>query len=302
MMMPSATRRSARTAGFAAIVLLLTVHAPAAQDRPAAVLLTVDSDIVTPGNSVTATITGSPGHAFAIIGSSMGAGLAYAGVTLAVGADFAILAQGVLDGTGRTVVTITPPFRFTSLDRYYIQAATSPSPSFIPLEVSAGRVLRNADLVAGLTGPAGPTGPAGAAGPAGPTGTGVAGPPGANGLAGATGPTGPTGIGLAGPTGPTGPTGIGLTGPTGPPGATGVAGPPGPTGAAGQGIGATCPPFQYLRGIGDNGTPVCAPLYAPSPSTTVDGTTNGLGLTQPSPLAPTGSPSSAITAPQVPSA
>jgi hypothetical protein len=54
--------------------------------------------------------------------------------------------------------------------------------------VSAGRVLRNGDLLDGLIGPAGPPGPAGPGGPSGPTG-----PAGVTGSAGPTGPMGPAG-------------------------------------------------------------------------------------------------------------
>jgi hypothetical protein len=215
--------------------------------------LNVSADVVTPGSPITATVTGPPGQFYAIIGSSVGSGLSYGGVALGVGADFAILAQGALDGTGSVSVPLTPPFRGSVLDRYYLQAATSSTPSFIPLSVSAGRVLRNGDLVAGLTGPAGPTGPIGPTGPAGSAGaagpTGPSGATGAGGLAGATGPTGPPGstgpagvtgaVGSTGPTGPTGPTGntglTGATGPTGPTGPTGNTGPPGVVATNGAG-------------------------------------------------------------------
>ena len=82
--------------------------------------------------------------------------------------------MGNLDGMGQAVVTFVPPFHGTSLDRIYIQAATSPVPNFVPLQVAPGTVLVNGDLsglaAAGLTGPAGPEGPAGAAGAVGPEG------------------------------------------------------------------------------------------------------------------------------------
>ena len=109
--------------------------AAALQDPPAAVGFTVSSDVVAPGTPVTAAISGTPGHFYALVGSSMGAGLSYAGRSLAVGSDFAILAMGTLDGTGQIAVTITPPFLLTTLDRYYVQAATSPSSSFIPIDL-----------------------------------------------------------------------------------------------------------------------------------------------------------------------
>ncbi len=64
---------------------------------------------------------------------------------------------------------------------------TSTVPNFLPLEASAAGVVRNADLVAGLTGPSGPAGPIGPIGLPGPPG-----PPGAAGAPGATGPPGPS--------------------------------------------------------------------------------------------------------------
>jgi len=141
-----------------------------AQVAAAQTTLTVTPDVVTPGASVTATVTGPPGHLFAIVGSSVGAGMSYGGVALGVGADFVILVQGVLDGSGQAVASVTPPLDGTVLDRYYLQAATSPSPTFLPLTVSARRVVRNNDLVIGLYGPPGPAGPQGVPGPVGPQG------------------------------------------------------------------------------------------------------------------------------------
>jgi hypothetical protein len=168
-----------------------------------------------------AIVAGTPGHFYAIVGSSVGSGLTYGGVTLGVGTDVSILAQGVLDGTGRASRAIAPPFQGTALDRYYVQAVTSPSSTFLPLAASPRIVLRNGDLVVGLAGPPGPIGPQGATGPAGPPG-----PTGATGAAGAQGTPGP-----AGPAGPQGPQGVdgreGAVGPTGPQGPTGVQGPAG---------------------------------------------------------------------------
>jgi hypothetical protein len=205
----------------------LLVLAATAVDARAQTTLSLSADSAAPGASVTATVSGPAGQHFAIIGSSVGAGVSYGGVALGVGLDFVILAQGVLDGTGQTSVTITPPFLGSVLDRYYVQAATSPSPGFLPLAVSAGRVVRNGDLVSGLVGAPGPTGPAGPPGPAGPAGAvGPVGPQGAPGPAGATGPVGPQGPqGIAGPAGATGPAGAaGPTGPQGPPGVVPVNG------------------------------------------------------------------------------
>ncbi len=195
-------------------------------------------EVVTPGTATTVTVTGAPGHYFAIVGSTTGAGFSYAGVQFAVGADVQILAMGNLDGSGRAVLNIAPPFLGTSLDRYYIQAVTSTSPSFVPLEVAPGQVIVNGDLAglaaAGLAGPAGPAGPAGDMGPAGPQGpVGVAGPQGPAGANGAMGPQGPAGA--AGPQGPVGANGA--TGAIGPQGPAGPAGIDGAVGPAGRGSG-----------------------------------------------------------------
>jgi hypothetical protein len=140
--------------------------------------ISVAADVVTPGVPVSVIITGAPGQNVALVGSTTGAGFSYGGVGFAVGPDVQVLFIGAIDGTGRRVVTVTPPFVGTTLDRYYLQAATSASPAFIPPALSPGLVLRNADLLSGLgamgppgpAGPAGPTGPAGATGPPGPTG------------------------------------------------------------------------------------------------------------------------------------
>lgn len=173
-------------------------------------VLTMSSDIVAPGATASATITGVPGQHFALLGSSTKSGMSHAGVALAVGSDFAILAVGVLDGTGQTILGVTPPFLSTSLDRYYVQAVTAPSAAFAAIQVSTSRVVRNADLVGSLVGSPGPAGPVGPVGPSGP--------------AGATGPAGPSGApGAAGPAGPTGP-----VGPAGPAGQDGLPGSPGP--------------------------------------------------------------------------
>ena len=74
--------------------------------------------------------------------------------------DVVILAQGVLNGSGVASIRVVPPFNGTVLDRYYLQAVTSPAPNFVPLEASPGRAVRNGDLIAGLAG-AEATGPSG---------------------------------------------------------------------------------------------------------------------------------------------
>jgi hypothetical protein len=159
--------------------------------------------VVAPGESVTVTVTGNPGAFYAVLGSSINGGFSYAGVALGVGTDVAILAQGVLGASGEAAVDVVPPFNGTLLDRYYLQAVTSPARNFVPLQPSQSRAVRNGDLVLDLPGTMGPEGPPGPAGP-----QGQAGPPGAAGPQGQTGPPGPAGpAGSAGPAGPQGPAG-----------------------------------------------------------------------------------------------
>ena len=159
-----------RSVGGAATVAVLCVLTAGAAWARQATDLVVSQTVVTPGAPVTATISGPPGHFFVLLGSNVGAGLTFGGQSFAIGVDYAVVASGQLDGAGHAIVSGTPPFLFTTLDRYYLQAATSPSPSFLPVNLSPGRILRNADLIGGLTGapgPAGPPGPAGAQGPPG---------------------------------------------------------------------------------------------------------------------------------------
>ena len=153
--------------------------------------LTVDRDVVTPGTAVVVTIVGAPGEYYALIGSGVGAGGSHAGISLAVGVNFALLSYDVLDSNGRAVVNVVPAFLLTTLDRYYIQGATSTSPDFSSMQVTEGRVLRNGDLVGSLPGTLGAPGPPGPGGPPGPMGP--PGPPGQTGNPGVTGLTGPQG-------------------------------------------------------------------------------------------------------------
>jgi hypothetical protein len=205
--------------------------------------LNLSQSVVTPGALVSATVVGPPGHYFVVLGSTVGAGLTFAGQNLAIGSEYAVVASGQLDGAGLAVVSGVPPFLFTTLDRYYLQAVTSESPTFVPAALSPGRILRNADLVVGLSGPPGPAGPTGSQGPAGSQGQlglpGATGPAGPIGPVGAVGPMGPAGAeGPIGATGPAGP--VGATGPTGPAGLAGAIGPIGPIGLTGA-IGAAGP-------------------------------------------------------------
>ncbi len=116
--------------------------------------LSASSTNVPPGTSVTLTVTGTAGHNFAVIASSVGSGFSYAGVALAVGTNVAIVATGLIGGGGTAVVGFTPPFAGSALDRFYVQAVTSTSAAFSPLQASAGLVLHNRDLIA----PPGPKG------------------------------------------------------------------------------------------------------------------------------------------------
>ena len=129
--------------------------------------ISVSSSVVSPGQAITVTVTGVAGRHFAVIGSSVGAGFSFGGVALRVGPDVRILAVGVLPDGGSASVAVTPPFAGTTLDRFYLQAATSTSPSFASLVASEGVILRNADVVGGGVGPQGPPGPPGPAGPQG---------------------------------------------------------------------------------------------------------------------------------------
>jgi len=111
--------------------------------------MSVARSAVSPGDAVNVTVAGIPGQNYAVVGSAVNSGLVYAGTALSVGADAQIFRIGVFDGSGQAVVSVTPPFRGTTLDRYYLQAATSASASFSPIAVSNGAVLRNADVAPG---------------------------------------------------------------------------------------------------------------------------------------------------------
>src|SRR5688572_33446616 len=127
-------RGARRAAAALSLSAVLSASAAFAQ----APTLAVSQNNVVPGASVNLTITGAPGDNYAVIGSTVDAGATYAGQPLAVGADYVIVAQGVLDGTGRAVTQFTPGFRGSVIDRAYLQVATSPALDFVPLAVSAG--------------------------------------------------------------------------------------------------------------------------------------------------------------------
>jgi hypothetical protein len=123
------------------ITTCLTAGAAFAQPQ-----ISISPTSVVPSQSVTVTVTGTPGQFYAVIGSSVNSGVSYAGVALGVGSDFRIHATGTLNSSGQAIVSFAPPFQGTTLDRYYVQAGTSPSSSFNPLQVSASIPVRNADL------------------------------------------------------------------------------------------------------------------------------------------------------------
>lgn len=130
-------------------VLALALSAGVASAQPQ---LTLSAAAVAPGQPVTATVTGTPGRFFALIGSSVNAGFSYAGFPLAVGADVRILHLGTIDGSGTATVQFTPPFTGTIFDRYYVQAVTSTAPNFVPPEPGQSAVVRNSDVVSATLG------------------------------------------------------------------------------------------------------------------------------------------------------
>jgi hypothetical protein len=129
------------------LAVVLTAGAASAQPQ-----LTLSAAAVAPGQPVTATVTGTPGRFFALIGSSVNAGFSYAGVPLSVGADVVILHLGQLPGSGTASVQFTPPFTGTIFDRYYVQAVTSTAPNFVPPEPGQSAVVRNSDVVSASLG------------------------------------------------------------------------------------------------------------------------------------------------------
>ena len=136
-----APKRRVSLQGAAVAVFTLFVSMAGTVDVFAqATTASLSNVVVTPGAGTVVTVTGTPGHYFAVVGSTTNAGFSYAGVQFAVGNDMRLLVLGQLDGNGRAEVYIVPPFVGTSLDRYYIQAATSDNPTnFMPLEVAPGQ-------------------------------------------------------------------------------------------------------------------------------------------------------------------
>jgi hypothetical protein len=125
---------------FGLSVAVLLAYTTVAQAQT----ITVPAYVIDPGATFAVTVSGPAGQNFAVIGSAFNSGFSYGGVPLAVGNDVAILALGVLDGAGQAVVNVTPPF--PGLDRYFIQAATSPVANFIPPTPGNSVSFVNADV------------------------------------------------------------------------------------------------------------------------------------------------------------
>lgn len=117
---------------------LFLAYSSVAEAQPT---VTAPSTVVPSGGSVAVTVSGTAGENFAVIASITNGGFSFGGTALNVGADVAILAVGVLNGTGNASVTVTPPF--PARDRYYVQAVTSASPAFAPLAASNSLALLN---------------------------------------------------------------------------------------------------------------------------------------------------------------
>jgi hypothetical protein len=95
----------------ASLASFLLVTAASAQPQ-----ISLPTTVVSPGESVTVAVTGTPGEFYAVLGSSVNGGFSYAGVALGVGTDVVILAQSVLGGSGQFVDVAL--FNGT-LDRYH---------------------------------------------------------------------------------------------------------------------------------------------------------------------------------------
>jgi len=134
-----------RGALLALLVSLVSVTASAQTPVLTPAVLTV-----APNTSVQSGLTGAPGQFYAVLGSRSGSGVSYGGVDLAVGPDVILLAQGVLDASGHASVHITPPFQGASPERYFVQAVTSPSATFVPLSAGASVVFYNATVAGAL--------------------------------------------------------------------------------------------------------------------------------------------------------
>jgi hypothetical protein len=115
-------------------VVVLANHA-------AAQTLAASTHVVAVGGTTNLILGGTAGQQFAIIASATNTGLAYAGVSLAVGTDVQVVTIGALDGSGAAVVPVSPPF--PSRDRFYYQAVFT-TDGFGSITPSNGIVLINA--------------------------------------------------------------------------------------------------------------------------------------------------------------
>jgi hypothetical protein len=131
-----------------AIVLSLVLFLTSVISAAAQTTLSAAPTVVPSGTAATITVTGPPGHFIGIGGSSVGAGLSFGGVSLALGTDAQVITVFQLDGSGQATIAFTPPFNGTFLDRFYLQAVSSPSPNLVPPSPSNGVILRNADTLA----------------------------------------------------------------------------------------------------------------------------------------------------------
>lgn len=105
--------------------------------------ISVPAITVVPGASVNVTVSGTAGESFGLVGSTTNSGLVYNNQNFAVGTDFVILGVGVLDGTGKATLAVTPPF--PARDRYYLQALTSSS-NFASFALSPGQTLISSEV------------------------------------------------------------------------------------------------------------------------------------------------------------
>lgn len=135
---------------FAAMFTLALAGSASAQPS-----LTVSTSEVRSGTSVTATITGTPGLYWALVGSTRDNGLSHGGVALAVGADVQILGTGFFGPGGTVAVSVTPPLG-NGVVAYYLQAVSAGNPGFLPPTPSNSIALRPRGLYTN-----GPTFPAG---------------------------------------------------------------------------------------------------------------------------------------------
>ena len=115
-----------------AVPALVAVAALCPSSVSAQPTLAAEQTSVAPGTAVNVTVTGTAGHSYAIVGSTVDSGLSFAGINFAVGSDFTVLNIGVLDANGRAVVPVTAPFKGTVLDRYICRPSLRRQPPSRP--------------------------------------------------------------------------------------------------------------------------------------------------------------------------